>query len=73
MSRHRRGRFTVQYQPTGDARGIRRGMGVGQAIFGLTFVVVALTQIIPNAGLFGLPFLAIGGLYLGMGVVTAGG
>lgn len=71
MSRHRRGRFTVQYQPTGAARGIRRGMGVVQAIFGLTFVVVALTQIIPNAGLFGLPFLAIGGLFLVMGIVTA--
>ena len=71
MSRHRRGRFTVQYQPTGAARGMRRGMGVVQAIFGLTFVVVALTQIIPNAGLFGLPFLAIGGLFLVMGIVTA--
>ena len=71
MSRRRRGRFTVQYQPTGAARGIRRGMGVVQAIFGLTFVVVALTQIIPNAGLFGLPFLAIGGLFLVMGIVTA--
>ena len=71
MSRHRRGRFTVQYQPTGAARGMRRGMGVVQAIFGLTFVVVALTQIVPSTGLFGLPFLAIGGLFLVMGIVTA--
>ncbi len=71
MSRRRRGRLTVQYQPTGAARGIRRGVGVVQAIFGLTFVVVALTQIIPNAGFFGVPFLAIGGLFTVMGIVTA--
>ena len=71
MSRHRRGRFTVQYQPTGAARGMRRGMGVVQAVFGLTFVVVAVTQIIPAAGFIGLPFLAIGGLFTVMGVVTA--
>ena len=71
MSRHRRGRFTVQYQPTGAARGMRRGMGVVQAIFGLTFVVVAVTQIIPMAGFIGLPFLAVGALFTVIGVVTA--
>ena len=60
MSRHRRGRITVQSQPTGAAQGVRRGIGVVQAIFGFVFVVVAVTEIIPTAGLFGLPFLAIG-------------
>ena len=56
MSRHRRGRITVQSQPTGAAQGVRRGIGVVQAIFGFVFVVVAVTEIIPTAGLFGLPF-----------------
>ena len=58
----RRGRITVQHQPTGVERGMMRGMGVVHAIVGLVFVVVSVTEIIPNAGLFGLPFLA-GGLF----------
>ncbi len=71
MSRHRRGRITVQSQPTGAAQGVRRGIGVVQAIFGFVFVVVAVTEIIPTAGLFGLPFLAIGGLFMVMGIIPA--
>ena len=71
MARHRRGRFTVQYQPTGPARAVRRAVGVVQAIFGSVFVIIALTQIIPTAGLFGLPFLAVGGLFVVVGIITA--
>lgn len=71
MSRHRRGRITVQSQPTGAAQGMRRAMGVVQAIFGLVFVTVALTEIMPVAGIIGLPFLAVGGLFTVMGIVTA--
>lgn len=62
MSRYRRGRFTVQRQPTGGERIMMRGIGVVHAVFGLVFVLVAVTEIIPNAGLFGLPFL-VGGLF----------
>ena len=58
----KRGRITVQHQPTGAERGMMRGMGVVHAIVGLVFVVVSVTEIIPSAGLFGLPFLA-GGLF----------
>ena len=71
MSRHRRGRITVQSQPTGAARGMRRAMGVVQAIFGLVFVTIALTEIMPVAGLIGLPFLAVGGLAVVMGLINA--
>ena len=45
MSRRRRGRITVQSQPTGATRAVRRMAGVVQVIFGLVFVVVAVTQI----------------------------
>ena len=62
MSRHRRGRITVQNQPTGAARGMMRLMGVVHAVFGGVFALVAITEIMPNAGLFGLPFL-VGGLF----------
>ncbi|MEA4933917.1 MAG: SHOCT domain-containing protein [Lawsonibacter sp.] len=73
MSRHRRGRITVQAQPTGAARAVRRMAGVVQAVFGLVFVVLAVTEIIPAAGLIGLPFLAAGGLFAVVGILTACG
>ena len=60
MSRRRRGRITVQNQPTGAARGMMRGMGVVHAIFGGVFAFIAVTVIIPDAGIIGLPFLAAG-------------
>lgn len=63
MSRHRRGRITVQSQPTGATRAAMRGIGLVHASMGFVFVVVAITEIIPNAGLFGLPFLLGGGFF----------
>lgn len=60
MSTRRRGRITVQSQPTGAARGMQRLMGVVHAVFGLVFVGIALTQIMPIMPLFSLPFLAAG-------------
>ncbi|MGM9618728.1 MAG: SHOCT domain-containing protein [Oscillospiraceae bacterium] len=62
MSRHRRGRITVQSQPTGAARAAQRGMGVVHAVFGIVFTAIAVTQIMPMNFLFSLPFLA-GGLF----------
>ena len=60
MSRRRRGRITVQHQPTGAARTAMRSMGLVHAVFGGVFALVAVTEIIPNAGIIGLPFLAAG-------------
>ncbi len=71
MSRRRRGRITVQSQPTGVGRAIMRGMGVVHAVFGFVFVVTAITQIIPSAGLFGLPFLLVGGFFCINGIRMA--
>lgn len=63
MNRRRRGRITVQNQPTGAAQAVVRLMGVIHAFFGFTFAMIALTAIIPSAGLFGLPFLLGGGFF----------
>ena len=73
MSRRRRGRITVQSQPTEATRAVRRMAGVVQVIFGLVFVVVAVTQIMPLSPLFSLPFLAMGALAVVMGVLSAVG
>ena len=71
MSRRRRGRITVQSQPTGAGRFMMRGMGVVHAVFGFVFVVIAITQIIPGAGLIGLPFLVAGGFFCINGIRMA--
>lgn len=72
MSRRRRGRITVQSQPTGATRAVRR-MAEWYRSFGLVFVVVAVTQIMPLSPLFSLPFLAMGALAVVMGVLSAVG
>lgn len=63
MSRRKRGRITMQYQPTGAARGMQRMIGVIHALVGSVFVIISITTIIPNAGLFGLIFLVVGGFF----------
>ena len=63
MSRRRRGRITVQSQPTGGERFMMKGVGLVHAVMGFMFVVVSVTTIIPQAGLFGLPFLVGGGFF----------
>ena len=68
MSRHRRGRITIQNQPTGAGRFMMRGMGLVHAVMGLVFVVVSVSVIIPQAGLFGLPFLVGGGFFAVNGI-----
>lgn len=71
MSKHKRGRITVQSQPTGAARGMQRMMGVVHAVFGFVFVAIALTEILPRAGLIGLPFLAAGAFFCINGIRLA--
>lgn len=62
MSHRKKGRITVQNQPTREERFMRGGVGAVHAAMGLVFVVVSVTSIFPNAGLFGLPFF-IGGAF----------
>ena len=71
MSRHRRGRVTVQHQPTGAAKVMYRMVGVIHAVIGSIFVLLSLTMIIPGAGLFGIPFLLVGGFFAVNGVLIA--
>ena len=68
MSRRHRGRVTIQHQPTGGARMMVRGIGAVHAGMGIVFVITALTSIIPNAGLFGLPFLLGGAFFAVNGI-----
>jgi len=71
MARRKRGRVTMQYQPTGAARGVQRMIGVIHALVGSVFVILSVTVIIPNAGLFGLIFLVVGGFFAVNGIRMA--
>ena len=71
MSRRKRGRITMQYQPTGAARGMQRMIGVIHALVGSVFVIISITTIIPTAGLFGLIFLVVGGFFAVNGIRMA--
>ena len=71
MSGRKRGRITMQYQPTGAARGMQRMIGVIHALVGSVFVILSITTIIPNAGLFGLIFLVVGGFFAVNGIRMA--
>ena len=64
----KRGRITVQHQPTGGERFMMKGVGLIHAVMGLVFAVISVTMIIPNAGLFGLPFLLGGGFFAVNGI-----
>ena len=70
MSRRRRGRITVQSQPTGATRAARSMGGAVQAIFGFVFVCVAIGQIMPLSPLLSLPFLAMGGFAMVVGLIN---
>ena len=70
MSNHKRGRITVQRQPTGGEKLAMRGMGVFHAIFGTVFFLIGLTAL-PYMWLFGLIFAAVGAFFAINGITLA--
>lgn len=70
MGRRRR-RVTVHYKPTGAGKTMMRAMGVFHAVFGTVFAIIAVTVIIPSAGLFGVLFLAAGVFFAVNGTLIA--
>ena len=65
-------RYMVRYKPaTKTEKAMLRGMGLFHAFFGAVFALIALTAIIPSAGLIGLLFLAAGVFFAVNGVLVA--
>ena len=65
-------RYTVRYKPvTKTEKAMMREMGVFHAVFGTIFAIIALTAIIPSAGLVGLLFLAAGVFFAVNGTMVA--
>ncbi len=65
-------RYMVRYKPaTKTEKAMLRGIGLFHAFVGAVFALIALTAIIPNAGLIGLLFLAAGVFFAVNGVLVA--
>lgn len=65
-------RYTVRYKPaTKTEKTMMRGMGLFHAAFGTIFAIIALTAILPSAGLIGLLFLAAGIFFAVNGTMVA--
>lgn len=54
MSTRKRGRITVQSQPTKETRMVQRVAMLPFLIISVFFVIIGVTVVIPSAGLFGI-------------------
>ena len=67
MSR-KRGRITVQSQPTKETRMVERLATLPHLIVSVFFVIIGVTFVIPNAGLFGVVWTLVAVCFVVMGV-----
>ena len=63
MSR-KRGRITVQEQPTRQTRAFQRLAMIPFLVVSLFFVIIGITELIPAAGLFGLVWTFMAGCFV---------
>ena len=54
MSKGKRGRITVQSQPTKETRTVRKMMMIPAVIISSFFVIIGVVEVIPTFGLFGV-------------------
>lgn len=68
MRTRKRGRITVQSQPTKEARVVRRVAAIPFLIVSVFFVIIGVTTLIPQAGLFGVVWTIVAVFFAGFGV-----
>lgn len=69
-NKRRRGRFTVQSQPTKETRAMQRVASVPFLIVSVFFVIIGVTTIIPQAGLFGIVWTLMAASFVVIGVLN---
>ena len=69
MSKRKRGRITIQSQPTKEARNMARLAMLPFLIVSLFFVIIGITVIIPSAGLFGIMWTLVAACFVVIAVV----
>ncbi len=70
MDQRKRGRVTVQSQPTRETRRLERLVSLPFLIVGAAFVIIGVTTVIPNAGAFGVLWTLIAACFVVIGVVN---
>lgn len=68
MSTRKRGRITVQSQPTKETRFVQRLATVPFLIVSIFFVILGVTVVIPAAGLFGVVWTLVAVCFAVMGI-----
>jgi hypothetical protein len=69
-NRRRRGRFTFQSQPTKETRAMQRVASVPFLIVSVFFVIIGVTTLIPQAGLFGIMWTLLSASFVVIGVLN---
>ena len=69
MSKRKRGRITIQSQPTKEARNMARLAMLPFLIVSIFFVIIGITVIIPAAGLFGIMWTLVAACFVVIAVV----
>jgi len=70
MSRRKRGRVTMQYQPTRETRTVQRLTMIPFLIVSGFFVLIGVTTVIPMAGLFGVVWTLVAASFFIIGIVN---
>lgn len=70
MSNRKRGRITVQSQPTKETRIIQKVASIPFLVVSIFFVIIGVTQLIPNAGLFGIVWTIMAVCFALIGVMN---
>jgi len=70
MAERKRGRVTMQYQPTRETRAVQRLATLPFLIVSIAFVVIGVTVVIPGAGLFGVLWTLVAVCFVVIAVVS---
>lgn len=70
MAARKRGRVTMQYQPTRETRAVQRLTIIPFLIVSIAFVVIGVTVVIPGAGLFGVVWTLVAASFVVIAVVS---
>ena len=69
MSKRKRGRITIQSQPTKETRAMARLAMLPFLIVSIFFVIIGITVVIPKAGLFGIMWTLVAACFVVIAIV----
>ena len=70
MAARKRGRVTMQYQPTRETRTVQRIAMLPFLIVSIGFVIIGVTVVIPGAGMFGVLWTLVAASFVVIAIVN---